>query len=88
MLTHHILGEIVSQQAHIKLVKRKASKLVGSNPMDPDIRERTGCTIVAVVRGNEVTMDLASTSVLGEDDELYVCGTVEAPNSFNEVFVE
>ena len=88
LLIHHILGEIVSQQAHIKLVKRGASKLAGHHPQESSIRERTGCTIVAVERAAEVIMDIPSTFVLNEADELYVCGTVDALNRFNKVFIE
>ena len=83
LLTHHILGEIVSQQAHIKLVKRSATKLVGHHPLESSIRERTGCTIVAVERGGEVIMDIPSAFILTGNDELYVCGTVDALNRFN-----
>jgi len=83
LLTHHILGEIVSQQAHIKLVKRSATKLVGHHPLESSIRERTGCTIVAVERGGEVIMDIPSAFTLTENDELYVCGTVDALSRFN-----
>ena len=88
LLTHHILGEMVSRQAHIKLVKRSAGKLVGHHPLESSIRERTGCTIVAVERATEVIMDIPSEFTLGEADELYVCGTVDALNRFNEVFIE
>ena len=88
LLTHHILGEMVSRQAHIKLVKRSAGKLMGHHPLESSIRGRTGCTIVAVERATEVIMDIPSEFTLGEADELYVCGTVDALNRFNEVFIE
>jgi len=32
LLAHHILGEMVSQQAHIKLVKPAATSLKGLHP--------------------------------------------------------
>ena len=88
LLTHHILGEMVSQQAHIKLVKRSASKLIGHHPLESSIRERTGCTIVAVERGGEVIMDIPSAFALTAEDELYICGTVDALNRFYEAFTE
>jgi voltage-gated potassium channel len=88
LLTHHILGEMVSQQAHIKLVKRGASKLVGRHPLESSIRERTGCTIVAVERDGEVIMDIPSAFTLTAEDELYICGTVDALNRFYEAFTE
>ncbi len=88
LLTHHILGEIVSQQVHIKLVKRSAGKLVGHHPLDPSIRERTGCTIVAVEHDGEIVMDIPSAFTLSEQDQLYICGTVEALNRFYDTYTE
>ena len=88
LLTHHILGEIISHQAHIKLVKRSAIKLVGRHPLESSIREHTGCTIVAVERAGKVIMDISSSFILSEEDQLYVCGTVDALKHFNEAFIE
>ncbi len=87
LLTHHILGEIVSHQAHIKMVKRSAIKLVGRHPLESSIREHTGCTIVAVERTGEVIMEISSSFALSEEDQLYVCGTVDALKRFNDQFV-
>jgi K+/H+ antiporter YhaU regulatory subunit KhtT len=77
---------MISQQAHIKLAKRGVGRLAGQHPLESSIRERTGCTIVAVERDREVIMDIASAFTLGEADELYVCGTVDALNRFNQAF--
>ncbi|MCH7881337.1 MAG: cation:proton antiporter [Proteobacteria bacterium] len=88
ILAHHILGELVSQQAHIKLVKRTAGRLVGRHPLEPGIREQSQCTIVAVERAGEVIMDLPQSLVVAEGDGLYVCGTVKNLNRFYEAFGE
>jgi Trk K+ transport system NAD-binding subunit len=88
LLAHHILGEMVSRQAHIKLVKRTAGRLVGRHPLESGIREQSQCTIVAVARAGEVIMDIPPSLVVAEGDELYVCGTVNDLNRFDEEFRE
>jgi K+/H+ antiporter YhaU regulatory subunit KhtT len=84
LLAHHILGEIVSQQTRIKLVKLAAGRLTGHHPLESGIRERTGCSVVAVERAGEIILDIPASFVLAEDDALYVCGTVKALELFHE----
>jgi Trk K+ transport system NAD-binding subunit len=86
LLAHHILGEMVSQQTRIKLVKLAAGRLAGHHPLESGIRERTGCSVVAVERAGEIILDIPSTFVLAEDDQLYVCGTAEAFTRYHEEF--
>jgi Trk K+ transport system NAD-binding subunit len=86
LLAHHILGEIVSQQPRVKLVKVAAGRLAGRHPLKSRMRERTGCTVIAVERAGEVVMDIPSSFVLSEDDALYVCGTADAFDRFHEKF--
>ena len=88
LLAHHVLGEMVSQQARIKLVRCEAGPLVGHHPLEPAIREHTGCTVIAVERAGKVIMDIAPSLVLAEDDALYVCGTVDAVHRFYDEFAE
>lgn len=88
LLAHHVLGKMVSQQARIKLAKLNIDRLAGHNPQEAWIRERTGCTIIAVERDSEVTMDIPSSFRLAEGDALYVCGTAKAFERFYEEFAE
>ena len=85
LLAHHVLGEMGSQQARIKL---GAGRLAGHHPLESRIRERTGCTVVAVERDAEVIMDIPPSFVFAETDALYVCGTVNAFNRFYDAFAE
>lgn len=84
LLAHHVLGEMVSQQTRIKLVKLAAGRLVGHHPLESGIRERTGCSVVAVERAGEIILDIPPSFVLAEDDALYVCGTARALELFYE----
>jgi Trk K+ transport system NAD-binding subunit len=88
LLAHHILGEMVSQQPRIKLVKVGAGRLTGRHPLKSSMRERTGCTVIAVERAGEVIMDIPPSFVLSEDDAIYVCGTTDAFDRFYEEFAE
>jgi Kef-type K+ transport system membrane component KefB/Trk K+ transport system NAD-binding subunit len=86
LLTYHVLGDMVSQQARIKVGKLDAGRLVGRHPLDAEIRGRTGCSIVAVERNGETILDVPANFTLVETDEIYVCGTVDAFNGFRQSF--
>ena len=86
LLAHHVLGETVSLQPRIKLVKLRPGQLTGQNPVQANVRERTGCTIVAVERGGEIIMDFPPAFILEPTDALYVCGTTNAVNRYYDEF--
>lgn len=86
ILAHHVLGETVSHQPRIKLVKVQAGALSGRSPLDARIRERTGCSVVAVERDGEAVMDIPVDFVLTADDAVYICGTAAAFNRYYEEF--
>ena len=85
LLAHHVLGESVSQQSRIKLLKLRPGTLVGRNPMQERIRERTGCLVVAVERNGELVMEIPKSLTLTEEDGLFICGTT---NGFDRYFDE
>ena len=86
LLTYHVLGEMVSQQARIKVGKLDAGRLVGRHPLDTEIVATTGCSIVAVERQGEVVMDFPPGFALTDADAIYVCGTLDAFNGFKQSF--
>jgi Kef-type K+ transport system membrane component KefB/Trk K+ transport system NAD-binding subunit len=86
LLAYHVLGEMVSLQPRIKLVRVGAGLLAGKNPVAERIRERTGCTVVAVERDGQVGLDLPASFRLSPDDALYICGTTDAVARYNEEF--
>ena len=79
---------MVSQQTRIKLVKLTAGQLTGGHPLESGIRERTGCSVVAVERAGGIILDISPSFVLAKDDALYVCGTVKAFDRFYEEFAD
>ena len=73
---------MVSQQAHIKLVKRPAAQFAGRHPLQAELDEENQCSVVAVEREGEIIMEFPPEFRLAEADEIYVCGTIEALNRF------
>ncbi|MCH7531046.1 MAG: cation:proton antiporter [Gemmatimonadetes bacterium] len=88
LLARQVLGQTVSLQPHIKLVRVGAGRLAGKNPVAERIRERTACTVVAVERDGRVGMDFPASFRLLADDALYICGTTDAVARYHEEFPE
>ncbi len=88
LLSHHVLGEAVSLQPRIQLAKVPPGGLAGRHPLAAGIRERTGCSVVAVERQGEILIDFPSDFELSGDDALYLCGTGNAFSRYREAFAE
>ena len=86
LLIHHVLGETISPTPRIKMVKLRPGPLAGRHPFAARIRERTGCSVVAVERNGEVIMEFPASFVLEPGDALYVCGTPAAFERYYEEF--
>lgn len=77
-LAFHLLGQrSVSLEADIKLVASPAGSLAGRALDTRSIRERTGCSVVAVERGAEVIVEFDDNFEIRPDDTMYLCGTNE-----------
>lgn len=85
LLSHHILGDMVSQQSHVKLVKLSAGMMEGAHPVQNKILERTGCTIIGIFRNDEIIINFSETFKIEMTDELYVCGLA---SSFHQLYKE
>jgi K+/H+ antiporter YhaU regulatory subunit KhtT len=86
LLAYPVLGQMVSQPARIKLAKLDVGALVDYHPWELQIRDRTGCSIIAVERAEKVIMDMPREFTLAPGDALYVCGTMDAIDHFYEEF--
>ncbi len=86
ILAHHVLGETVSHQTRIKLVRLHPGPLVGRNPLTARIRELTGCSVVAVERDGQLCMDFPQDFILTSDDAVYLCGTAAAFKRYYDEF--
>ncbi len=87
MLAKKLLGqESVAIDPQLKILKIAPAGLAGHNPADLAVREKTGCSVVAVERGDEVIMDLGSEFRFRPEDAVYLCGSNNALRRFREVF--
>jgi Trk K+ transport system NAD-binding subunit len=87
MLAKKLLGEeafLIDPQ--LKVLKVSPDGLAGKHPVDLDVRQRTGCSVVAVERGDEVLVELGPDFLFRSDDSIYVCGSHAAVRRFTEVF--
>ena len=75
-------GEILTPETQFELVRTTAPRIAGRSLGDVDLRARTGCTVVAAERGDELLTDLGPDFVVREDDTLIVAGSDEAINEF------
>lgn len=87
MLMRRLFGqEEVAIHSGLRILKVTADGLAGGSLSELAIRRRTGASVVAVERGQEVFVDLASDFRLEAGDTLYVCGSNEATRRFQSVF--
>ena len=87
MLAKKLLGEeafLIDPQ--LKVLKVPPNGLAGRHPAELDIRGRTGCSVVAVERGDEVLVEFGPEFRFRDDDSLYVCGSHGAVRRFTETF--
>jgi len=87
MLAKKLLGqEAIAIDRQLKILRVPAGRLAGHHPAGLRIRERTGCSVVAVERKEEVLVDLGPDFRFAPDDTLSVCGSTEAVRRFSELF--
>jgi len=61
-------------------------QLAGKPLRESNIRERTGCNILAAGAGERMRVDLGPDTVLREEEELVLIGTAEAEKAFLQAF--
>ncbi|WP_433631393.1 potassium channel family protein [Halomicrococcus sp. NG-SE-24] len=77
--------EVISPDKQIEIVRTTAPRLVGQSLGEANVRERTGCTVIAIERDGEVTTDLGPDFVVESQDRLIVAGTDADTNAFTEL---
>lgn len=87
LLRFQLLGEeSMSLQPEVKIVKAPAGSLAGTTVPGSDVRRRTGCSIVAVQRGEDLHVELGDDLVIEAGDALYVSGTQDAVEDFLAIY--
>jgi Trk K+ transport system NAD-binding subunit len=87
LLAFRLLGkESVSIDPELRVEKVPARGLERFHPRQPELRELTGCTVIAVERGGELLVAFEPDFVLRPDDIAYVCGSADATQAFGRMF--
>ncbi|MFL6259289.1 MAG: potassium channel family protein [Thermoanaerobaculia bacterium] len=87
MLAQKLLGqEAVAVDPQLKILKIAPDGLAGRHPSGLGIRERTGCSVVAVERGNDVLVEFGPDFRFQPSDAVYICGSGNAVRRFQETF--
>ena len=55
------------------------------HPKQPDLRDKTGCTVVAVERGEALLVEFDASFRFAADDAVYICGSAEATQKFYQL---
>jgi len=77
--------EIMAPEKRIELVRTAAPGLAGQTLAGADIRAKTGCSVIAVERDDELITDLGPSFTLEQSDQLVVAGTDEAIIDFDRL---
>jgi Trk K+ transport system NAD-binding subunit len=87
MLAKKLLGqEAVAVDPQLKVLRVSPDGMLGKHPAQLDIRHRTGCSVVAVERGEEVLVDFGPEFRFEGGDGVYVCGSAGAVRRFGEAY--
>lgn len=74
--------EVLTLETQFELIRTTAPEIVGRSLGEVDVRARTGCTVVAVERGDQLLTDLGPEFTIREGDTLIVAGSDETINEF------
>ena len=84
LLALRLLGkEAVAVDHELQVIKVSTRGLDGLQPQQNDLREKTGCSVVAVERGDELLVEFSADFVLQPGDAVYICGSAGAAQVFN-----
>ena len=78
--------ESVSVDPELSVVKVSARGLAQFHPKKSDLRDDTGCTVVAVERGDTLLVEFSDEFKFAPQDAVYICGSIEATQKFYQLF--
>ncbi|MGM0606435.1 MAG: TrkA C-terminal domain-containing protein, partial [Halobacteriota archaeon] len=78
--------EVVSLEQQVETIRQQVPGLEGKTIGEANIRGRTGCTVIAIDRQEDVVTEIRPDSTIQPGDELVVVGTDEAINAFEQEF--
>jgi Trk K+ transport system NAD-binding subunit len=78
--------DVLSVGQQVEIARTRAPKIAGRTIGDVDIRERTGCTVIAIQRDEAVSTDITPETEIGAGDELVIVGTDAGVREFEHLF--
>ncbi len=79
--------ELILSKLSIEWVEvPKNNKLANCSILDNQIRKKTGVTIIAIIRGKNIILNLEPTEVIREGDTLVIVGTSDKTEQFKKEF--
>ncbi|TKX80669.1 TrkA family potassium uptake protein [Halorubrum sp. SD626R] len=78
--------DVLSLNQQIEVVRSRVPRLAGRTIGRANVREATGCTVIAIERDDETMTEIGPDTRIGPDDELVVVGTDEGIRSFERQF--
>ena len=87
LLALRLLGkESVAVDHELQVIKVSTRGLETHHPKSNELREKTGCSVVAVGRGEELLVEFGEDFVIRPDDAIYLCGSATAVQKFYQLF--
>jgi len=78
--------DVLSLNQQIEVVRSRVPRLVGETIGRANVREATGCTVIAIEREGETVTEIGPDTRIEPDDELVVVGTDEGIREFEGRF--
>lgn len=87
LLAWRLLGkESVALDPELRVIKVSTRGLEKHHPRHSDIRDKTGCSVVAVERGDELLVEFGPEFRFQPNDAVYICGNAEAAQKYDSTF--
>ncbi len=87
LLAWRLLGkESVAIDPELRVIKVSTRGLEKFHPKQFELRDKTGCTLVAVERGDELIVEFGADFKFAPSDAVYICGSAEAARKFYQLF--
>jgi len=78
--------DVLSLDRQVEVVRTPAPGIAGRTIADADVRSETGCTVVAIERGETVLTDVGPDTRIEAGDEFVVVGSDENVRRFEDAF--
>ncbi|MFP9060580.1 cation:proton antiporter regulatory subunit [Natrialbaceae archaeon A-chndr2] len=81
-------SEILTPDVNFDFIRTSVPTFTGQSLGELDLRNQTGCTVVAVERDDELLTDIGAYFTIKEDDVLIVAGSETCRNQFHQLVTE